>query len=276
MNLQLTDSKQYYLCSTSKMGTKMNGTMNSKIYYEIPRFITKSKNILYHSIKLIHAEIPYSFYIVNETNNKLSILEEEFTLINLTIPEGNYNAYTLLTVINDLFKSYNHPHIISLDNVTGKYTIESNKDFTILSTSSILKLIGGVLNTNYDATEINNNKYTFTFPYPVNLLGTKNIYIKCNNLILDNINTQTKDYQTLKSIPVNVPPYGLIMYNNNENIETLIKNQQTDYLNIELVDDDDNLINFNNQDWSITIELKTVLIVSYNSQTIDEYLNNNI
>jgi hypothetical protein len=75
---------------------------------------------------------------------------------------------------------------------------------------------------------------------------------------------------------VNVPPYGLIMYNNNENIETLVKNQQTDYLNIELVDDDDNLINFNNQDWSITIELKTVLIVSYNSQTIDEYLNNNI
>jgi hypothetical protein len=143
------------------MGTKMNGTNNSKIYYEIPRFITKNKNILYHSIKLIHAEIPYSFYIVNETNNKLNLLEEEFTLINLTIPEGNYNAYTLLTVINDLFKDYNHPHILSLDNVTGKYTLQSNKDFRILSTSTILKLIGGVLNSYYDASKIDNNKYIY-------------------------------------------------------------------------------------------------------------------
>ena len=70
-----------------------------------------------------------------------------------------------------------------------------------------------------------------------------------------------------------MPPFGLILYNNNENIESLVKNSQIDNFNIELVDDDDNLINMNNQDWSITIELKTTLQVSYNTQTIDEYLN---
>lgn len=273
MNLQLIDSKQYYLYSTSQMGNKENGSLNSKINFEIPQFITKSKNILYHSIRLIHAEIPYSFYIINETNNKFNILEEDFTVINLTIPLGNYNAYTLLTVINDLFKLYNHSHIMSLDNVTGKYTLTSNKDFTILNTSTILKVIGGVLNTTYDAYIIN-NKHVFTFPYGVNLLGSKNIYVKATNLILENTNTQTRDKQTLKSIPVNVPPFGLIMYNNNENIETLVKNLQTDYLNIELTDDDNNLINFNNQDWSITIELKTLLNISYNSNSIQDSLNN--
>ena len=31
----------------------------------------------------------------------------------------------------------------------------------------------------------------------------------------------------------------------------------------------------NNQDWTICIELKTTLQVSYNTQTIDEYLNQN-
>jgi maltodextrin utilization protein YvdJ len=92
---------------------------------------------------------------------------------------------------------------------------------------------------------------------------------------LENLQTRTNDNQTLKSIPVNVPPFGLILYNNNENIETLIKNSQIDNLNIEIVDDDDNLINFNNQDWTICIELKTTLQVSYNTQTIDEYLNQN-
>ena len=64
--LQLTDSKQFYLTSTSKIGNKMNGTKNSKINFKIPRFITKQSNILYHSSKVLHAEIPYSFYIVNK------------------------------------------------------------------------------------------------------------------------------------------------------------------------------------------------------------------
>ena len=71
--LQLIDSKQYYLTSNSKIGVKMNSTLNSKINFEIPRFITKQSNILYHSIKLLHAEVPYSFYIINETNNKFNV-----------------------------------------------------------------------------------------------------------------------------------------------------------------------------------------------------------
>ena len=50
---------------------------------------------------------------------------------------------------------------------------------------------------------------------------------------------------------------------------------QIDNLNIEIYDDEDNLINMNNQDWSITLELKTTLQVTYNTQSIDEYLNNN-
>ena len=45
------------------------------------------------------------------------------------------------------------------------------------------------------------------FPFAVNLLGTINIFIKCN-LILENLQTKTNDNQTLKSIPVNVPPFG--------------------------------------------------------------------
>ena len=53
--LQLIESKQFYLTSTSKIGVKMNSTFNSKINFEIPRFITKQSNILYHSLKVLHA-----------------------------------------------------------------------------------------------------------------------------------------------------------------------------------------------------------------------------
>ena len=118
------------------------------------------------------------------------------------------------------------------------------------------------------------NKYMLDFPVAASLLWTKNIFIKCN-LILEKLQTKMNENQTLKAIPVNVPPFGLILYNNNENIESLVKNSQIDNLNIEIYDDDNNLINFNNQDWSITIELRTTLNLNYNSQSIDEYLKQN-
>ena len=205
---------------------------------------------------------------MNETNNKFNVNINSLNSLYV-IPVGNYNAFTLKDVLN----AFNSSIIFDLDNSTGKYNIDSNFTFSVLSSSTLLKIIGGISNTTYNAILIN-NKYVLNFPFAVNLLGTKNIYIKCN-LILENLQTRTNDNQTLKSIPVNVPPFGLILYNNNENIETLIKNSQIDNLNIEIVDDDDNLLNFNNQDWTICIELKTTLQVSYNTQTIDEYLNQN-
>jgi hypothetical protein len=266
--LQITDSKQFYLTSTSKLGTKMNGTSNTKINFEIPRFITKQANILYHSLKLLHCEIPYSFYIINETNNIINLVIDSINHF-FTVPVGNYNAFTLLTILNTI----DNKITFTLNNSNGKYSISSNFPFSLLSSSTLTKIIGGELNTTYNAIHIH-PKYILNFPFAVNLLGTRNIFIKCN-LILENLQTKTNDNQTLKSIPVNVPPFGLIMYNNIENIESLVKNSQIDNLNIEIYDDDDNLINMNNQDWSITIELKTTLQVSYIKQSIDEYLNNN-
>ena len=187
----------------------------------------------------------------------------------LTIPVGNYNAFTLLTILNTI----DNKITFSLNNSNGKYSISSNFTFSILNTSTLTKIIGGEANTTYNSTPIN-NAYVLNFQFAVNLLGTRNIYIKCN-LILENLQTKTNDNQTLKSIPVNVPPFGLILYNNIENIESLVKNSQIDNLNIEIYDDDNNLINMNNQDWSITLELRNTLQVSYNTQSIEEYLNNN-
>ena len=148
--LQLIDSKQFYLTSTSKIGVKMNSTLNSKINFEIPRFITKQSNILYHSIKLLHAEIPYSFYIINETNNVINLVIDAINHF-FTVPVGNYNAFTLLTVLNTI----DNKILFTLNNSTGKYHIDSNFIFSVLSSSTLTKIIGGISNTTYNAILIN-------------------------------------------------------------------------------------------------------------------------
>ena len=185
--LQITDSKQFYLTSTSKLGIKMNDTYNSKINFEIPRFITKQANILYHSLKLLHAEIPYSFYIINETNNIINLVIDSINH-SLTVPVGNYNAFTLLTILNTI----DNKITFTLNNSNGKYSISSNFPFSVLNTSTISKIIGGVLNKTYNAIMDIHNKYNLDFPFAVNLLGTRNIFIKCN-LILENLQTKTND-----------------------------------------------------------------------------------
>jgi hypothetical protein len=111
-------------------------------------------------------------------------------------------------------------------------------------------------------------------PYPANFLGTQNLYIKTTNLILENYNTSTKDYITLFTIPVNVPPFGIIMYDNTAGSKNYVKNKfSVNNLEIIITDDNNNKIDFNNTDWTITIEIEATIQVIQNTKTINEYLN---
>jgi hypothetical protein len=91
---------------------------------------------------------------------------------------------------------------------------------------------------------------------------------------LENYNTITKDYITLFSIPVNVPPFGIILHDNISGSKNYIKNSSSmDYLEVIVTDDNNNPIDFNNIDWTITLEVETTLQVPQVQKSINEYLN---
>jgi hypothetical protein len=99
-------------------------------------------------------------------------------------------------------------------------------------------------------------------PYLVNILGTRNLYIKLPNMILDNLNTATQDKSTLLNIPVNVSPYSLILYDNRTNTTSIIKNSEIpSTLDLQICDDDNNLVNFNNTEFSITLEIQNYYLL---------------
>lgn len=259
MNL-ITDTKQINLTS-STIEARKNDNWNSKLSFNIPNLIKKDKYILYNSIKINHCEIPYSFYIINEYNNLLSL-----STGNILLDYGNYNANTFLRLLESKLPA---GYTITFNTFNGKFSLQYTTSFSILPTSTCYKLLG----FDSDIT-INSMLNNINFPYPANFLGTKNIYIKCPNIILDNYNTKTKDYITLLSIPVDVPPFGIILYENASNTKNLIKNIHLDRLDISIYDDDDNLIDFNNIDWSITIEIESNIQMMLNNLSIGEYLTN--
>ena len=254
----ITDAKQINLNSNSADSFN-NGLLKSDLRFNIPYLIRKDKSILYNTIKLLHAEIPYSFYIINEYNNKLvlstGIIEFEY---------GNYNANTFMKMIQPLLHVNMH---ISFNTSNGKFTISHNQPFTIYNTSTCQLLLG------FDSTLYSDNG-NIVMPYQANFLGTKNLYIKTTNLVLENYNTNTKDYITLFTIPVNTVPYGIIMYDNISGSKNYVKNSNSiNYLDLVITDDYNNQIDFNNTDWSITIEVESTIEVIQNKQTINEYLN---
>ena len=254
----IKDSKKYFLNPASAMSN--NGY--SDVTFTINNLLKDDKNILYSTIAIIHSEIPYSFYVVNQTNNLLRLSTGD-----ISIPYGNYNANSLMKAMNALLPVN---MILSFDATTGKLKLTYTQSFSILPTSTIQKLLGLVKNQTY----VSSNNI-IQFPYPMNVLGTKNLFIK-SNINLSNFNTTTQDYVTLSCLPVNVEPYGLLLYNNYSNSAHIIRNTSLDSLAIRIYDDDNNLVDFNNVEWNITIEITSYVQVTFSNTTLNQYLSSGL
>ena len=98
---------------------------------------------------------------------------------------------------------------------------------------------------------------TMTFPYPLNLLGVKKISVKSaslNIVAFSSVNNNFSD--TICTIPADQPAFGMISYTNqNELNSNILKQSVLDRIDIQLVDENQNYLDFNNLDWTITISL---------------------
>ena len=92
-------------------------------------------------------------------------------------------------------------------------------------------------------------------PYQLNLLGKKKIFINSNNLRNSAFSSKSLScVQTIATVPVDQPPYNMISYVSVSDLEKIILSNKTlDMIDIEIVDESNNYVNFRNIDWSITL-----------------------
>ena len=249
------DSHKFYLTPAGAT-LKRNGIFNSNLEFNIPSLYQSSNNVAYSTIRCLHAEMPYSFYVVNEYNNLLSL-----STGNIFIPFGNYNVNSFIKYLSTVLPT---GMSLEVNTTNGKFTLIYNQPFSINASSTCYILMGFQKQQVYDSIT---NK--IEMPYLANFMGTKNVYVKMPYLILDNYNSFTKDRATLLNIPINVPPFGIVMYENGSGSNCIIKNIQIpDMLVLQLTDDENNLIDFNNTDFSITIQIDFYLnLYKNNNQT---------
>jgi hypothetical protein len=250
-------SNQINLSSNS--ATIKNNSNNSVMIFKFP-IIKKEKNILYNQISLIHAQIPVSYYTINENNNIFNLSSASYTLIN-----GNYNATSFKTMFLNLLGS---SFSMTLDNATGKYTLTKSGGFTILS-SSCYKILGLEKNKTYIVITS-----SLTFPYPCNFLGINRIKIKSGCFKTDNLDTFSNGHSDLLStIPVNVSQYGLINYINYVGFKNIIHNEDITLIDITITDEEDNIINFNGVDVYLTLQIDSIIEDYENNNDLEELIN---
>ncbi len=110
--MPITVSNQINLSSNS--ATIKNNSYNSVMIFNLLA-MKKEKNILYNQVSLIHAQIPVSYYTINENNNKFILSTGSYTLTN-----GNYNATSFKTMFLNLLGS---SFSMTLDVNTRKYAL---------------------------------------------------------------------------------------------------------------------------------------------------------
>jgi hypothetical protein len=212
--------------------------------FDLNNIVKKDRTILYNMISVVHAEIPISYYIVNSSNNFLSLSVGDYNLIN-----GNYNASTFKAMLLLLLPI---GFSITLNSNNGKFTMTYTTDFTINSTSTCYKFLGFAKSTSYSSTS-----YSLLFPYPCNFLGISRIKIKSATLATRNLDSYSGG-NLLASIPVNSAPNGLLIYENKSIFKNILLNEFVNSIDITITDEQDNIINFNGIDVYITLQIDSV------------------
>jgi hypothetical protein len=233
----------------SKDCIRNNSTFLSDVYFQFSGLLKDEDDILERYISIQNAQIPFSFYNINVYNNILKI-QIGATTYTLTLIRGNYNATSLITEIQNQLTNNGITDItLGVSSTTGLLTItKTTGSFSLISSgSTIYEILGFVVGTNYTSVS-----QKIISPYPLNLLGTLRLKICSYEFSTNNI-----DFNLI-TLPIEVGNFGLIQYTNLTNIKATLNNVSLDGFDISIIDDNNNYVNFNNINWTMTLVLTIV------------------
>ena len=233
----------------SKYANQLNGSLLSNVVFGFTGLLQDESNIINTFITVSNAQIPVSFYTITSTNNTINYTQPQIGLDRtFTIPVGNYNSTSLISALRNGFQNL---LALSINKLNGKLSFFFDTNTVIESTSSMKDILGIENDFTCDANT------TSVLPFPLNLLGVKKISIKSNSLAItsySSVNFSTSN--TLTTIPVDQPAFNMISYVNQSDLNTNILQARTlNTIDITLVDENGNFLDFNNCDWSMTITL---------------------
>ena len=232
---QIVDTKQFHLSTRGDSGTVLNGDYKSQVLFSIPDAIVMDDSIDFIHFSVPYVVVPNSFYVINETNCHLYVLQSSVTTAYM-FPMGNYTAASFMTEFKVLLPNQ---FSITLGQNNNQFTItHTTTTFSFTSASTIDQIMG--FTGNVAAVGL-----SLTCPRVCNFLPLPRICLRCPDLAHSFISATTDGNDVILSIPNTARLNGQIIYNNNSNMKTLFKLEKLNSFVVSLTNDDGVPINFN-------------------------------
>ena len=243
ISLNSEDATQYF-----------NGTFLSNMIFNFSDVLKDERNILYVEGGIYNCQIPCSFYAVNYTNNVL-FYSVSSVIYSITVPVGNYNFTNFASQMVSKFLLNGHVIVITIDKTTGILTF-TNSTGTLNYFRETGSTLWRILGFETGSGNFNATANVIIPPFLLNLLGIKKIKIYSNALGINSLDSKSSITNTLiDTLGVNTPAYGLLTYDNQQAIYSKLKQKTINQIDIQIKDENNSYINFNNTDWSITLAL---------------------
>ena len=145
-----------------------------------------------------------------------------------------------------------HTFTSTINKQTGVISFSTSSfNFTFI-VSSIFSVLG--LKINKTSTSFN-----LGMDYPLNLLGITKIKVSSQLFNSYNVDSFNKGLSNIIAlIPIDQPSFGLLSYENKSISKYKLRTDTIDEIDITILDQNNNSVNFNNIDWQITILLEII------------------
>ena len=238
-----TEKENFLVVLDSRNATSYyNGDFHSSLHFDFNEPIKMPKFAIRMCCSVLQFQAPNSIYNLNENNNILYITIGG-TKSTYTLTKGNYNCNTFITYLLTILPS---GFGITINTITNIFTITYTTNFIIGGTC-------GQIMGFYGLTSVSSQSNSLTFPYTCNFNGLQSFNIHLTNIITKNIDSYNKSPSNIiQSIPIDTTSSS-ISYIKNADFNFVINQEMIDDMTIDIKDDLNNYINFNNQHWNLTL-----------------------
>lgn len=229
--------------------SKRNTGSVNNFTYQLKWSITKPDTIALESIQLYNTQ-----YTINDTNNKLYWTTRSGVASTSTLTNGNYNAVSLASHIQDVMNAVGADvYTVSFSPTTGKITITNpSGNFSLNFGTNTDKSCAYVIG-------FNNDNLTGSSSYTsqnIVQLGTK-YYVVYSDIVTNNNYDANEIGSVIAFVPNNVVFGDIITYSPNLAKTFKVRSSDISRLSFYVKDDRGNYADLNNIDWSMNLVVAT-------------------
>ena len=256
----------------SKFGIQQNGTYKSNLLFNFRNLLSDEQHYIKSEVVVLNAQIPISFYVINEYNNVLTISGSGILTTSITVDPGNYDANTLITELKSKFLAAGITFsTIKINRNTGRLIFTAFIFTNYQFSGSMI----GILGTTTDVISVST---VYKCIYPLNLLGIQKLSIRSDAFAVQSVSSVDFSFSNiLITIPVDMAPFSMISYSSQLELnKNLLNVRLINEIDIKIYDENNNLVNFNNLDWNITLVITSEIKYDQPDISLNNILNKNV